>query len=262
MLSSLTVFFFPCFNRGMKRKRAPAGHHRNEWVFIHSLGQACIVSSIAVRPWPRCCQWRPCQHLGQWRAPSIGTAFSQSSWTQQSLKLLDISLQHITAVVCIFFRIPASIWDPGFTLLMARGKWTTSSATNTKRDEAPSRAFPSHPMEASTYRCWRDWRRKESLRRSTPPSETWRTRGWARRRRLWWGRSSKPVCSRPGCRLSATKRCASIFCFRHAGLTDLFGSGPSLSDVTANPVIWTAARQVEDKTQTLDWSCRMWVHSN
>lgn len=194
----------------MKRKRAPAGHHRNEWVFIHSLGQACIISSIAIRPWPGCCQWRPCQHLGQWRAPSIGTAFSQSSWTHQSLKLLDISLQHVTAFVCIFFRNPASIWDPGFTLLMARGKWTTSSATNTKRDEAPSRAFPSHPMEASTYRCWRDWRRKESPRRPTPPSETWRTRGWPRRRRLWWGRSSKLVCSRPGCRLSATKRCASI----------------------------------------------------
>lgn len=73
-------------------------------------------------------------------------------------------------VFFVFFSSnPASIWAQGFTLLMARGKWTTSFATNTKRGGAPSRAFPSRPMEASTYRCWRGWRRKPSLWRPAHP---------------------------------------------------------------------------------------------
>lgn len=84
----------------MKRKRAPAGHHRNEWVFIHSLGHACIISSIAVRPWPWCRQWRPCQHLGHWWAPFIGVPFSPCSWTQHALKTWSIATQHF---LCALF---------------------------------------------------------------------------------------------------------------------------------------------------------------
>lgn len=145
----------------MKRKRAPAGHHRNEWVFIHSLGHTCIISSIAVRPWPWCRQWRPCQHLGHWWAPFIGVHFSLCSWTLHTLETWSTETLLLFSS-SFFFSNPASIWDPAFTLLMARGKWTTSSATNTKRGGAPSRAFPSHPMEASTYRCWRAWKRKQS----------------------------------------------------------------------------------------------------
>lgn len=168
IFSCLTINFFllPLINRGMKRKRFPAGHHRNEWVFIHSLGHACIISSLAVRPWPRCCQWSPCQHLGQWRASSVGEPFSRCSWTQHALNSWGTATQH-SRCAFLFFSNPASIWAPGCTSLMARGRWTTSCATNTKRGGAPSHVFPSRPTGASTSRCWRGWRRRRSLRRPT-----------------------------------------------------------------------------------------------
>lgn len=113
----LNCFFFSRTNRGMKRKRAPAGHHRNEWVFIHSLGHACITSSIAVRPWPGCRQWRPCQHLGHWWAPSIGVPFCLCSWTQHALKTWSIATQLFW---CVFFQQSGIDLGPG--LYFADGK--------------------------------------------------------------------------------------------------------------------------------------------
>lgn len=60
----------------MKRKRAYACHHRNEWVVVHSLVEACFIGSIAVRTRVWCSQWRPCQPPRQWWAPCSGMVSS------------------------------------------------------------------------------------------------------------------------------------------------------------------------------------------
>ena len=61
----------------MKRKRTHACHHRNEWVVVHSLGEACFIGPIAVRAWAWCRQWRSDQSPWRW-ATSSGMVSSGS----------------------------------------------------------------------------------------------------------------------------------------------------------------------------------------
>lgn len=94
-ISLTSCFSFSCIIRGMKRKRTYACHHRNEWVVVHSLGEACFIGPIAVRAWAWCRQWRSDQSPWPW-ATSSGTVSSESKPSLSSLHAL------YTVLLCEF----------------------------------------------------------------------------------------------------------------------------------------------------------------
>lgn len=180
-------FFFSCPNRGMKRKRAYACHHRNEWVVVHSLVQACFIGSFAVRNRVRCSQWRPCQPPRQWWAPCSGMVSSAPHWLPAAISALCLNSGFFYLSIYLLLllcRSLALIWDLDFISLMGKGRWITSFATNTRKDGDPSHVFPSHPMEAYHYRYRADGKQKESPVRLVHLPEIWRSQSSPRRRRL------------------------------------------------------------------------------
>lgn len=202
----------------MKRKRMYALNHSNEWVIILSLTEAYFIGPITVwaRTWRR--QWRPCQPRWQWRASTSGTLALTSHVCSASFpptallsysgdvtfKLLPrcqysilpkitafiSSLSQIIIFVFWFGRSLALSLALGFFLLMARGKWTTCFATNTKKGEHQSRVFPFHltGVYRYLYQCQSrykvDGKRKQSLGSRELMRETQKSLSLLRRKKL------------------------------------------------------------------------------